>query len=353
MLISDIVRNFTQLFFKIVVFMKNQVKVIVGFAAGLAIGMCAGYILPENAVGENGSGDISKVSKFSKVTVSPQASAYQEKIMNDPEALEQAYASLTVMCARMDDFKTLVDFAISSSEGIGQLSCAVARLETARTLAQNASDAAHQAVSSFALMKDGASRTSASDYESASQNLSLAYMMVDRQVSIGKEYVAAVDSYMKDRKVEDNVALSYARDLWAGYCAGQAVLNNDSDALSYWVGRDALIDSGNLAQVEALRANPEISGFQGIPETAADINDLFLCAAENNALGCVVASLGLASTLGFTDKLSLSASVRQALGNRVNELGNDISSASINDDLLGNVSVSALGNVAGLSFQAR
>jgi|GEM_PF-2241066 hypothetical protein len=225
--------------------MKASSKVIVSVILLLA-GFGLGYLCANvSTTGSNGKGDITKVSKYSKNVVSPQASAFQEKIMNDPAELQRAKASLTLLGSRMTEFDNLVDMSVISCEGIAELAPSVSKLTSIRSLSDNAKKTALDAIDAFNSMVAG-TKNSASDYESASQKLSLAYMMVDRQITVGKEFVTDVDSYLKGKNVEDNMELALSRDLWAGYCAGEAVLNGDKDEFAYWTKKEALVTTDAL-----------------------------------------------------------------------------------------------------------
>lgn len=240
--------------------MKTSVKVLLGLIAGLAVGFVAGLYVPTPTSG-SGKGDISKVSKYSKNVVTPSQSAFQEKIMNDPSELKKTAASLTILNSRMSEFDKLVDIAVASSGNIQELNESVGKLQKVQKLAKNAKAASEQAVSSFDAMVGGDTKTNG--YEQASQNLALAYLMVDRQLSVGKEYVSDVDSYMRGKKVEDNVALALSRDLWVGYCAGEAVLDGDSEAIAYWKDRKVIVEPSLLSAISDETISNSIGSFEG------------------------------------------------------------------------------------------
>ena len=226
--------------------MKTNTKVLLGIISGVVVGFISGLYMPAPNEG-SGKGDISKVKKYQKDVVSPGMSAFQEKIMNDSAELEKVAASLAVLSSRMDEFDRLVDIAVESSDNIEELSASVTKLKVVRKLAANARYASEQAVAEFDNMIGGGKN--ANGYEQASQNLSLAYLMVNRQINVGKEYVSDVDEYMKDKNVEDNTALALSRDLWVVYCSGEAVLDGDSEAVAYWKDKGVLVSPDIMANI--------------------------------------------------------------------------------------------------------
>ena len=223
--------------------MKTNSKLALATVMGFLVGGAAGFffrgaeITPDLA-----QGDISKASKFNKNVVSPAMSAFQEKITSNPEELEKATVSLTVLTSRMTEFDELVKIAAAASEGKEELAASLKDLLSVKQLAANARTSGNQALEALNAITEG--KKSSVDYEQASQNLALAFMMVDRQISVGKQYVCDVDAFLRRKDVEDYKELALARDLWAGYCAGEAVLTNNDEELAYWSKQQSLLTSG-------------------------------------------------------------------------------------------------------------
>lgn len=250
--------------------MKKFAKVTVTTIIIFIIGFGLGYACANIPFGrDNSKGDITKVSRFSKNTVSPQASAYQEKIMNDPEAMEQAKASLSLLSTRMEDFDNLVGFAMKSCQGNEYLASSLEEMKSLSSLSANAKNAALAASESFDDMVNG-KKGAANDFETASHNLILAYLMVDRQAETGKDFVQAVDEYMKGRKVLDNFDLATTRDLWASYLATQAYINDDNKEMKYWTDRKALLTESDV--LAALRNNLQVVFIFDTEDTKSIIN---------------------------------------------------------------------------------
>ena len=218
---------------------KLTLAAIIGFVAGGSAGF---FFQTADTTEDSAKGDIAKVSKFSKNVVSPAMSAFQEKITSNPEELEKATFSLTVLTSRMTEFDELVNIATTVSEGNEELATSLRNLQSVRQLAANARTSGNQALEALNAIAEG--KKSSVDYEQASQNLALAFMMVDRQISVGKQYVCDVDAFLRGKDVEDYKELALARDLWAGYCAGEAVLTNNDEELAYWSKQQSLLTSG-------------------------------------------------------------------------------------------------------------
>ena len=236
--------------------MKTNFKITLAAIIGLVTGGSAGFFFQTVDTTEDSTkGDIAKVSKFSKNVVSPAMSAFQEKITSNPEELEKATFSLTVLTSRMTEFDELVNIATTVSEGNEELATSLRNLQSVRQLAANARTSGNQALEALNAIAEG--KKSSVDYEQASQNLAIAYMMVDRQINVGKQYVCDVDAFLRGKDVEDYKELALARDLWAGYCAGEARLTNNDEELAYWSKQQNLLSSGT----DVLASHPTLIHF--------------------------------------------------------------------------------------------
>lgn len=214
------------------------VCLILALAAGF--GLC---FLLRGVVAESGfsSGDMSKAADSRNADVSPAMSAFREKVANDTTEFNKAVASLTMLTSLMDEFDELVSIASAASEGNDALASSIGQLLQIKKIASNARENGVMALESLNAMAEG--RKSSINYELASQNLSLAFLMVDRQVSVGKQYVCDVDEYLSGKDVADYKDLASIRDLWAGYCAREAALNKDGKEIDYWSKKGNLLPS--------------------------------------------------------------------------------------------------------------
>lgn len=256
--------------------MKANSKIAIGVFAGLIVGVGIGFLIagypPEDG---NNQGNIAKVSKYKNSVVSPQMSAFQEKIQNDPEEFQAAAASLVFLTSRMSEFDLLVEVAEDASLGVSELESSVQTLQKVQKLAANAKESGKQAIAAFDQMSS--SKAGGAEYEQASQNLTLAYLMVDRQVNVGKQFVCDVDSYLKGKDTEENIKLAAARDLWANYCACAAVIDQDEAEMAYWNKQNSIIPAGDLCKVAG-------EAFQG-PISKVGVEDVpFFAKADGGAI---------------------------------------------------------------------
>lgn len=237
--------------------MKTSAKVFIGAAAGFIAGCAFGLFLPslETSAG-SAKGDIAKVSKFSRDVVGSGLSAVEEELKNNPEQLARTKATLNFLTGRMAEFDDLVEIAVAASGDTEELSSSVGELQKVQKLAQNAKISGEMAVEALEAVSNG--DRSEIDYEQASQNLTVAFLLVDRQVSVGKQYVCDVDAYLRNRNTDDYMDLAFARDLWANYCSVEAAINDDKNELAYWSKQNSLVSDvkGALAGMSEVTKVP-------------------------------------------------------------------------------------------------
>jgi len=225
-----------------------KTKSIVIAAIALVAGYVAGSLIGLPTTGGNASGNIAKVSKYNKVELTPTVSAFQEKILNDKGELSKAALSLTFLTSRMEEFSMLVDLAENATKNIQELELPVERLVDVRHTSQNAAKAGRAALESLNDLISEKPGQLAAQYEKTSQNLTLAYLMTDRQVRYGKDFVRAVDLFLKDKDANDYLDLAAARDLWAEYCKGSSIINGDSSEQEYWTSMTGILGADVLSK---------------------------------------------------------------------------------------------------------
>jgi len=227
--------------------MNTKIKTIAGGLVVFALGFAAGEIIEIPADSSNGRGDISKVNKYYKASVSPEMSAFQEKLLNDSTEMAQANVSIALLTSRMTEFSKLVDVAEDATAGKKEFEGQLAELKSIQKISDNAAASGQAVGESFSSVMAGQKDASAASYEQNSQNFTVAYLMVSRQISVAKEFVATADNYLAKNGVENNKNLALARDLWAQYCAGESVLSGNKSELAYWSKKENILKGDDLA----------------------------------------------------------------------------------------------------------
>jgi len=219
---------------------KTTILVIVALVIGFFAGVFIGVPIISNSAG---LGDVSKVNLFRKSTDSTFVSAFEQKLKNDTVAFNNESAFVQLLSSRMFDFANLVEYTVIAAGDNKQLSEEVNALKNVKELSENALQAAKVAFASLEYLSTGEKTELATGYEQASKNLFVAYLLIDRQVQLGKQFVAAADKYLKGKSAEDVPDLAFVRDLWVNYCGESAWLNGDKLELEYWENKTAIASS--------------------------------------------------------------------------------------------------------------
>lgn len=305
--------------------MKTNLNLTLAAILGFVTGGVAGILL-QGAVttADSAEGNITKVSKFRRNAESPEMSAFQEMITSNPDELKKATVSLSILTSRMAEFDELVTLASIVSDGNEELASSLQNIRDAKRLASNAHDNGILALEALNAIAER--KKSSIDYEQAAQNLSLAFMMVDRKLAVGKQYVCDVDSFLRGKNVEEYKDLAFVRDLWAGYCAGGAALNANKEEIAYWQKKQSLLseDATTLSLTEVgisklesydfthLQECLNIDATIGLHDSYVKIGDcdslptLASNEAQNLIMNCRESFKALENLDGFRDMLNLS-----------------------------------------------
>ncbi len=219
--------------------MKTGTKITIAALAGFAAGCACVWLAKDLEFSQEFTkGDI---SRFRSEAVNPGIAQLEEKMKKDPEEFRRTVESVTMLSSRIVEFDELVNLASAAIALVPQMDIYRSSFDNIRTLAANARANGSLALEAVEAVANGTATDI--DYESAVSNLSLAYMMVDRRTDVAKRFVVGVDDFLRNRNVEDYQTLALARDLWADFCIGSALLGEDSEELKFWKGSANLLDS--------------------------------------------------------------------------------------------------------------
>ena len=251
----------------------SVVCLLVGYVIGGFIG------IPPTIVG-NAGGDIAKVSKFRMSKVSSQKSAFEEKLLSDTLELRKTAFSLLFLTSRMDEFSDLVALSEKAAGGNETLHPSLTRLSNMKELSQNAYNAGVEAADVLGQLAGGA-KIGGGVVDQATENLTLAYLMVDRQLSAAKYFIAEVDSYLKGKSVAANAELAEARDKWVVYCATDAALNADELEMAQWQDVTLLSAKEDLSSAcNMIRNLEQVALNNSVWDAVIPSSGIQLCAKE-------------------------------------------------------------------------
>ena len=267
---------------RIIYIMKSTAtKLIVVSVVCLLVGyVIGGFIGIPPTISGNAGGDIAKVSKFRMAKVSSQKSALEEKLLSDTLELRKTAFSLLFLTSRMDEFSDLVALSEKAAGGNETLHPSLTRLSNMKELSQNAYNAGVEAAEVLGQLAGGA-KIGGGVVDQATENLTLAYLMVDRQLSAAKYFIAEVDSYLKGKSVAANAELAEARDKWVVYCATDAALNADELEMAQWQDVTLLSAKEDLSSAcNMIRNLEQVALNNSVWDAVIPSSGIQLCAKE-------------------------------------------------------------------------
>ena len=260
---------------------STATKFIVASVVCLLVGyVIGGFIGIPSITGGNAGGDIAKVSKFRMSKVSSQKSAFEEKLLSDTLELRKTAFSLLFLTSRMDEFSDLVALSEKAAGGNETLHPSLTRLSNMKELSLNAYNAGVEAAEILGQLAGGA-KIGGGVVDQATENLTLAYLMVDRQLSAAKYFIAEVDSYLKGKSVAANAELAEARDKWVVYCATDAALNADELEMAQWQDVTLLSAKEDLSSAcNMIRNLEQVALNNSVWDAVIPSSGIQLCAKE-------------------------------------------------------------------------
>ena len=267
---------------RIIYIMKSTAtKLIVVSVVCLLVGyVIGGFIGIPPTISGNAGGDIAKVSKFRMAKVSSQKSAFEEKLLSDTLELRKTAFSLLFLTSRMDEFSDLVELSEKAAGGNETLHPSLTRLSNMKELSLNAYNAGVEAAEVLGQLAGGA-KIGGGVVDQATENLTLAYLMVDRQLSAAKYFIAEVDSYLKGKSVAANAELAEARDKWVVYCATDAALNADELEMAQWQDVTLLSAKEDLSSAcNMIRNLEQVALNNSVWDAVIPSSGIQLCAKE-------------------------------------------------------------------------
>lgn len=207
----------------------------VATVALLAVGYLAGaYIGLPNADEEKISGNISKANLFDDDD--PDIAALQEALKTDSILQQKAVLSAIMLSSKINDINAIANASVEGSEGIKPLANANKAMKALLKKTVNAKDAEQQYLEATGKLIAG---EKVENYEEICNKALLSYTILANKLSSCQDYIDLFAEYLEE---SDNQKLEKAFSLWMNYCAEDAVLNNDNDAIKYWknsmAGRD-------------------------------------------------------------------------------------------------------------------
>lgn len=165
------------------------------------------------------SGDVAQAKRFKKEVV--QAShPLLSYLQSDTLQREHTRRSLALMVSLVQNFSLNVQWALESGKGIAALQESLAPMRKIQGLSRQTE--ANITCAQWALA--AGLKGEPIDIETSFNQALLSFSLLDKQLSMARPYVEAVDAYLQGKDVNKHVALTFARDRWADLYLTQCAL---------------------------------------------------------------------------------------------------------------------------------
>lgn len=220
---------------------KNTSLVIVAVVA-----LAAGYLLGANlGAGDSNQtkGDINAVNTYNQLLTAPDYMAFNKELSDNEDAISQTISTLQIVERRIADFGTLASMMNSMSANEPDIANEVEKFIKTEKGGQRAMNQAVDALQAAMQLKAGEKV----DLKKALKNAEAAFAYLDTQLEIGKEYVKAVDDYLKDKNIQEHIITATIRDLVVSHCAVNATLTQNDSEVDFWSNMNGLVKNEDMA----------------------------------------------------------------------------------------------------------
>lgn len=220
---------------------KNGTLIIVAVVA-----LAAGYLLgcyTGNADSSQTKGDINAVNNYHQLLITPEYMAFNKSMTSNQEAMERTITTLQIVKQRIADFQTITGLMNTMSANEPEVAPFVEQFLKSEKDGQKALLQANQALDAAQKLNAGEK----ADPKKALKNAEAALAYLDTQLSISKQYVQAVDSYLHDKNIQEHILTATIRDLVVSHCIVNATLVQNDNETDYWSNMNGLVQSEDMA----------------------------------------------------------------------------------------------------------
>lgn len=228
---------------------KKSIAAVASVAL-LAVGYISGaYIGIPNADRDKISGNVSKVSLFDD---DEDIAALQEALKTNEDLQQKAILSAIILSSKINDIDAIADASIQGTEGVKVLANANKAMKALKKRTANAKAAEQMYLDATGKLIKG---ETVDNYEEICNKALLSYTILDNKLTACKDYLDLFAEYLEEGESEK---LQSAFSQWMAYCAEDAILKNDNEAVKFWknsmAGRDSEMPTLSASVDKAIEA---------------------------------------------------------------------------------------------------
>ncbi len=224
---------------------KKNTIILASLIALCAIGLLSSFLFSWPVSTESASGNIGKVSRFSRKVVTEPIDNMEELLRTDEDYKSSIVLAYSVMYSRAVQFGTLVDMSNQAAGGIPEFEGILQEMNDNVPVFANVANALVEAGDDLETVL---SDKPCPEVAQSTMNAALSYTTLQKQNGLADRFIETTDKYVKLTEAPEELML--VRDLWVDYQQMTAALEGDKKAAR------ALDKKGTLLTTEqALKAS--------------------------------------------------------------------------------------------------
>lgn len=225
--------------------MNTKVKNGIIYAAVAVVCYLAGTVV--GWPGNSGllSGDIGKVSKYSKTVVDIDVDALQDRLRSDTAYAHQMIATVGVMQIHANHFVDLINVSEAQLADKQEFSPVMAQLKRVKHTATNSAEAINVLADNMQSVSQG---KKVKTFEQDLNNALLAFNLVSQNSRIAERMMTAADQQLQTQLHEADRMLAALRNEWSNFAYTDAMMVGNRERMSDVLARGQYIANNDQLQ---------------------------------------------------------------------------------------------------------
>jgi len=233
---------------------KKNTIILASLIALCAVGLLSSFLFNWPVSAESASGNIGKVSRFSRKVVTEPIDNMEELLRTDEDYKSSIVLAYSVMYTRAVQFGTLVDMSNQAAGGIPEFEGILQEMNDNVPVFANVANALVEAGDDLnAVLSDV---LPCPEVAQSTMNAALSYTTLQKQNGLADRFIDTADEYV--RKTEAPEDLMLVRDLWVDYQQMTAALEGDKKAARALDKKGALLTTEQALKASEIFRDAEV-----------------------------------------------------------------------------------------------
>lgn len=232
---------------------KKNTIILASLIALCAVGLLSSFLFNWPVSAESASGNIGKVSRFSRKVVTEPIDNMEELLRTDEDYKSSIVLAYSVMFSRAVQFGTLVDMSNQAAGGIPEFE---GILQEMNDMAPVFTNVANALVDAGKDLNTVLSDMPCPEVSQSTMNAALSYTTLQKQNGLADRFIEITDKYVKLTEAPEELML--VRDLWVDYQQMTAALEGDKKAARALDKKGALLTTEQALKASEIFRDAEV-----------------------------------------------------------------------------------------------